>query len=159
MRSLAVCCAVVVTAACAKGEQKPTMDSTATAPVTAAPAPPAPAPVSLASVAGTWNMRTMAAGSDSVLVSYQMVATADTTGWAFHFPKRAPVAIRILSVAGDSIVTESGPYQSVLRNGAKVTTNSVMRLQDGKLIGSTVAHYTSGPDTVRNLRTEGTRAP
>jgi len=133
------------------------MDSTAATPVAAAPAPPAP--VSLASVAGTWNMRTMAAGSDSVLVSYQMVATADSTGWAFHFPKRDPVAIRVLAVAGDSIVTEAGPYQSVLRNGAKVTTNSVLRLQDGKLVGTTVAHYTAGPDSVRNLRAEGTRAP
>jgi hypothetical protein len=34
-----------------------------------------------------------------------------------------------------------------------------MRLQDGKLVGETVAHYaTSGPDSVASLRMEGTRA-
>jgi hypothetical protein len=36
----------------------------------------------------------------------------------------------------------------------------VLRLQDGKLVGTTIAHYaTKGPDTLRNLRTEGTRKP
>jgi hypothetical protein len=35
-----------------------------------------------------------------------------------------------------------------------------MRLQDGKLVGITVARYaTSAPDSVVRLRIEGTRAP
>jgi len=46
----------------------------------------------------------------------------------------------------------------VLRKGVKVTTHSVFRLQDGKLVGTTVARYTTkGADSVRNLRSEGTR--
>jgi hypothetical protein len=89
-----------------------------------------------------------------------MIATADNSGWSFNFPKRAPVPIRVLAVAGDSIVTEAGPYESVLRKGVQVTTYSTLRLQDGKLVGSTVARYaTSGPDSVLHLRSEGTRAP
>jgi hypothetical protein len=77
-----------------------------------------------------------------------------------NFPKRKPVPMHVVAVAGDSIVTEAGPFESVLRKGIKVTTNSVLRLQDGKLVGTTIAHYaTSGADSVRNLRMEGTRAP
>ena len=68
--------------------------------------------------------------------------------------------MRVVAVAGDSIVTEAGPFESVLRKGVKVSTNSVLRLQNGKLVGTTIAHYaTSGADSVRNLRIEGTRAP
>ena len=161
MRAFAICSCIVALAGCAKGEQQPAQDSTAAQAAAAMPAPPpAPPAISLADVAGTWNMQTMAAESDSVLVSYQMTATADTTGWVFHFPKRPPVPIRVLSVAGDSVVTEAGPYQSVLRSGAKVTTHSVMRLKDGKLVATTVAHYAvAGADSVRNLRAQGTRAP
>jgi hypothetical protein len=68
--------------------------------------------------------------------------------------------VRILAVGGDSIVMESGPYESVLRKGVQVTTRSVQRLVDGKVVGTTTAHYaTSGADSVLQLRTEGTRAP
>ena len=53
----------------------------------------------------------------------------------------------------------AGPYESVLRKGVQVKTTTVFRLQDGKLVGTTVAHYTTkGADSVRNLRAEGTRA-
>jgi len=65
---------------------------------------------------------------------------------------------RIVDLAGDSIVADAGPYESALRKGVKVTTHSVFRLQDGKLVGTTVAHYaTKGADSVLNLRSEGTR--
>jgi hypothetical protein len=40
-----------------------------------------------------------------------------------------------------------------------LSCHSVSRLQDGKLVGVTTAHYkTTGPDSVRQLRVEGTRA-
>jgi hypothetical protein len=55
-------------------------------------------------------------------------------------------------------VADAGPYESVLRKRLKVTTHSVFRLQEGKLVGTTAAHYTTkGADSVRNLRSEGTR--
>ena len=102
----------------------------------------------------------MAATSDSTLLTYEMVATADPSGWTFNFPKRAPVPIRVLATEGDSIVSEAGPYESMLRKGVQVSTHSVMRLEYGKLVGTTIAHYsTTGPDSVLHLRTEGTRAP
>ena len=158
MRCIALCCCAVVLAGCNKPkEQAPAAEAPAAAPETPA-APPAPAPIALADLAGKWNMRTMPENSDSTLISWEMVATGDTTGWVSHFPKRKPVAVRV-AVGGDSIVLESGPYESVLRKGVQVTTHTVDRLQDGKLVGTTTAHYkTTGPDSVRQLRVEGTRA-
>jgi hypothetical protein len=117
----------------------------------------AAAPVSLGDVAGKWTMRTMAQGSDSALITYELDTGADGSSWIFNFPKRKPVKVKV-EASGDSIITEAGPYESLLRKGVQVTTNSVFRLQDGKLVGTTVAHYATGPDTVRNLRVEGVRA-
>jgi hypothetical protein len=131
------------------------MDTTAAAPE----APAGPAPIALADVAGKWSVRVMPESGDSTLLTYELVATADRSGWTLNFPKRPPVPARV-TAAGDSIVTEAGPYESVLRKGAQVTTSGVMRLVDGKLVGITTAHYaTSGADSVRNLRFEGIRAP
>jgi hypothetical protein len=156
MRRLVTACCAIALVACNKPKQEPPMESTAAAPET----PAAPAPIALADIAGKWSVRTMAESGDSTLVSYELVASGDTSGWSLNFPKRKPVPMRVVAVAGDSVVTEAGPFESVLRKGIKVTTNSVLRLQDGKLVGTTTAHYaTSGADSVRNLRMEGTRAP
>jgi hypothetical protein len=161
MRHLvACCCAAVVLVGCAKSEQQQAKDTTAdTAPAsTAAPTPPAPPPISLADVAGKWSMTTMTEKGDSTLVKYELVATGDTTGWKFNFPKRKPVPAHV-AVGGDSIIIDAGPFESVLRKGVQVTTHGVARLQGGKLVGTTVARYaTRGADSVRNLTFEGTRA-
>jgi len=156
MRLLTIGCCLAVLAGCAKPEQRAAKDSTAASLGAGA----APTPISLATVAGKWTVRTMAATSDSTLLTFDLVATPDASGWTFNFPNRAPVPVRVLAVDGDSIVTEAGPYESALRKGVQVSTHSVMRLQDGNLVGTTVAHYaTTGPDSVLTLRTHGTRAP
>jgi hypothetical protein len=152
MRYFVSCCWAAVLVGCAKPEQQPARDTTAAA------APTPPAGIALADVAGKWAMTTTTEKGDSTLVKYELVATGDTTGWTFNFPKRKPVPAHV-AVGGDSIVLEAGPYESVLRKGVQVTTHSVARLQDGKLVGTTVARYaTHGPDSLRNLRLEGTRA-
>jgi len=113
--------------------------------------------ISLADVAGTWTLRTMGENSDSVLVTSEMTATADPSGWVQLLPGRPPTPIRV-RVDGDSIMTETGPFDSVLRPGTQVSTNGVYRLVDGMLRGSLVAHYvTAGADSVVRLRVEGTR--
>lgn len=140
--------------ACRPAADQPAADTTASV------APPAPAPLALADLAGTWDMKGTAEGSDSVLVTFELMATADTTGWMQHFAGRDPIPMRVIAVAGDSVVTETGPYESVLRRGVQVSTHSVMRLQDGRLVGLTTARYTTtGPDSVVRIRTEGTRRP
>jgi hypothetical protein len=154
MRSIAVTCCLIVLAGCAKPEQQAAAKDTTAATMGAG----APAELSLATIAGKWNFQTRAVNSDSVLVSYEMITTADQNGWVINFPGRPPVPVRVISNGGDSVVTEAGPYESVLRKGVQVTTNSVMHFQDNKLVGTTVAHYSKGADTVLNLRTEGVRA-
>jgi hypothetical protein len=148
------CCAIALVG-CNKPKEEPPMESTAAAPE----APAAPAPIALADIAGKWSVRTMAETGDSVLVSYELVASSDTSGWSLNFPKRKPIPMRVVAVAGDSVATEAGPFESALRKGIKVSVQSVIRLQDGKMVGTTVAHYaTTGADSVRKLRFEGTRA-
>lgn len=155
MRRVALCCCLAVFAGCAKSDKPPVSDTAAAA----SDAPAMAAPITLADVAGKWAMRTMAERGDSTLVSYEMVATADTSGWTLNFPKRAPIPARV-AVAGDSIILETGPYESVLRKGVKVAVHTVLRHQDGKLVGTAVARYAqSGADSVANLRIMGTRAP
>lgn len=152
MRRILLSLIVVGLAGCAKKDSPPAADSSAMA------TPPAPT-MSLASLAGTWNMQTMPADRDTVLLTYVLTATADTTGWTLTFPGRAPIPMRILQVAGDSMVSEAGPYESALRPRVQVTTTTVNRLQGDALVGTTVARYSSGPDTVLHLRSRGTRAP
>jgi len=156
MRQIGLWCCIAVVG-CGKPKEQPAADTTAAAAPAAEPAPAAPAAISLADVAGKWNMRTMPADADTTLLTYELVAGPDASSWVFNFPKRKPVPVRV-TTSGDSIVTEAGPYESVLRKGIQVTTHSVIRLVDGKLVGVTAAHYkTSGADTLRMLRLEGTR--
>jgi hypothetical protein len=88
-----------------------------------------------------------------------MTATGTTSGWTISFPGRgAPIPERV-TVSGDSIMLDAGPYPSVRRKGQQVTTHTVMRMQNGNLVGETVAHYAvKTADSVLMLRTVSTRA-
>ena len=149
-----VACAAVLVACAGSEEAKP--DSTAAA---AAPAPAA-ATLSLADLAGKWTQQVRAENSDSVLVTSEVNATSDPSGWTITLPGRPAVPVRV-TVDGDSIMTASGPYESVLRKGVQVTTSGVLRMQNGKLVGMTTARYSgaTGADSVVRLRTEMTRTP
>ncbi len=133
---------------CAKSEPK----------APAAAPPPPPPPLALSSVAGKWSVKSMNEARDTTLVTYELTATADTTGWTIAFSHGRPIPARVAEVAGDSVVVDAGPYESVLRRGLQVTTHAVFRLRDGKLEGTTIAHYrTTKPDSVRRIVAEGTR--
>jgi hypothetical protein len=155
MRRFVLSCGMALLVGCARSERRPATDTTA-----AGAALPAPsATVALADFAGRWQVRGSSEAGES-LVSYELIGTGDTSGWAIVFPGRPPIPVRIVAVAGDSIITEAGPYESVLRKGVQVQTRAVMRLQGGALVGTTVARYaTSGPDSVLHIRAEGTRIP
>jgi hypothetical protein len=153
MRRFALICCAAVLAGCAKSENPPAADTMAAA----QPVPEPARAISLADVAGKWQFRsTDEAGGTPV--DYQVTATADTTGWILALPNRKPMPLRVM-VGGDSLVTDAGPYESVIRKGVQVTTHSVLRLQDGKLVGTTEAHYAlNGRDSVAQRPTSGTRA-
>lgn len=154
MRATALLSCAVLLVACAGKEEAPSADSAAVVP---APAPAAT--ISLADVAGNWTQTVRAETSDSILVTAAIVASADPTAWTITLPGRPAMPVRV-TVDGDSIMTAAGPYESVLRKGVQVTTESVLRMQDGKLVGTTVAKYQgAAADSVVRLRTELTRNP
>lgn len=154
MRAVTSCWIALVLVGCGKPADKP-----ADATVGEAPAvEEAPAAPSLADMAGTWNVKSKVEGSDKEL-SYDIVATADKSGWTLNFPNRDPIPLRIVAVEGDSVVYQAGPFESALRKGVQVNTDVVARLKDGKLVGRTTAHYdVKGADSVATLTFEGTRA-
>lgn len=120
---------------------------------------PEPAGISLVDVAGTWVVEAQTETGEAV-PQFELLATADPTGWEMRFPDRDPIEVSVVEVAGDSIVTEAGPYESVLRPGVPVRVHAVYRLEGDRLISRTVARYeTTGADSVVSISSEGTRAP
>ena len=160
MRRFALFSCAALLAACAKSEKRTADDQTAMDTAAAVPATPAAAPaVKLADVAGKWKIRTTDEAGGNV-VETELKATADTSGWTLTAPNRKPVPVRVVAVAGDSLVTEAGPYESFILKGTQVTTRTVYRLQGDKLVGTTEARYAlKGQDSVARRPTEGTRAP
>jgi hypothetical protein len=156
-------CIAALAVACAKKDT--TTDSAAgavssTSSAAATPTPAAAPAIVLADVAGKWVMiATPTDGTDTASTTTTITATADTTGWTQSFTGRPPVPLHVRT-EGDSIITTAGPYDSFRRKGVKVTTNSVYRMQGGKLVGNVTAHYSSkGADSVLHLRAEGTKGP
>jgi hypothetical protein len=158
MRGLACICCLTVLVGCADTQEQPDAAAGDTA-GTAPSATTTPATISLADLAGTWTMRAMPENSDSVLVTYTLFADADST-WRMTLENRSDtIPVRILTVAGDSVVTHAGPYPSSLRQGVMVTTHGVFRLQNGRLVGRTEARYQpGGADSLVIVRSEGTRS-
>lgn len=152
MRRLALLCSAALFAGCTKSDSPPAADTGM------APAPaeaPAPRAITASDVAGKWAVTST---NDTTVVHYELNATADTTGWTITFPNRRPIPMRIVAISGDSIVTDTGPFESVVRKGVMVRNHGAFRLQDGKLVGQTVARYAvKGPDTVRVFIQEGVR--
>ena len=159
MRTVTLFCCAALLTGCDKSQNRAAEEGT-TRDTAVAPAPPSPsARISLADVAGKWKVRATDEAKGTVVES-ELTATADTSGWTVTFPNRKPIPVRVVAVAGDSIVTEAGPYESVTRKGIQVRTRAVRRLQDGKLVGTSISRFvTRGPDSVARYRHEGTRAP
>jgi hypothetical protein len=149
------CCAAMLVG-CGKPKVQPAEDTTA-ASVTPA-TPERPAAMSLTDVAGKWKLRsTDEAGKNAV--ESDLAATADTSGWSLTRPGGKTVPVRVM-VDGDSIILEPGRYESALRKGIPVQARIVLRLQAGKLVGTTEARYAMNHgDSVAKRPTEGTRAP
>lgn len=143
-------CSASLLFGCAKTE-------TAATDSAAAPAP-TPAGLTAGDLTGKWDMRAVPVSGDTTPTTFVITAGTDNTGWTLTYPNRAPLPMRI-TIDGDSVVSESEPYESVRRKGVQVRTNTVLRLEGENLVGSAVARYTTkGADSVLNLRVTGTRA-
>lgn len=156
MRASTLFCCTILLVGCAKADTA--ADTTAVVDTSSPVAAATPAQLSLDQVAGRWNVRILSAETgDSTLTSYVLDAKADTAGWSFQFPTGAPIAMHIVTMGGDSLVTESGPFDSRLQKNVKVHSIVTWRVRDGKLAGAVVSRYDTKPPTTRNLIAEGTR--
>jgi len=155
---IAVALTTVALVACAKGDNA--SKDTAAPAAAAAPIPASPAAFSMADAAGKWQVSAVPeTGPDTTPTKYVLTATADTSGWTITFPSGLKVPLQVM-VSGDSVITKTGTFASQRRKDAKVMTESSFRMQGGKLMGMSVAHYmNAGADSVLRLRTEGTKMP
>jgi photosystem II stability/assembly factor-like uncharacterized protein len=100
--------------------------------------------IKLTNVAGIWDSKTLGP-KDSVLATTVLKTTADGNGWTMTFPTGDPVAVRVVSSAGDSVVTEAGPFASRVRQGQTVTLlHSVSHYKGNEMWGTSVAQYSTG---------------
>jgi hypothetical protein len=159
IRVAIACSATLAVAACSKGGEA-AKDTTTPAAAAAPAPPPAPAPFSMADAAGQWDVSAVPeSGTDTSATKYVLTATADTTGWVIAFPSGVKVPLHVMA-SGDSLITKTGVFPSQRRKGAKVMTETVLRMSGGKLTGTSIAHYqNAGADSVVRLRTEGTKKP
>jgi len=112
---------------------------------TAAAAQQPAAPIKLADVAGVWDAKSLVGPTDSVGVTTVLTATANDSGWTMTLTGRDPVAVRVIAMGGDSVVTEAGPYPSVLRAGLTVTRLLMISHYSGdQMWGTFAAEYSSG---------------
>lgn len=157
--SLAILCGSALIVACTGDHQVEGDSALVAAAEAVTPAPSTPA-ISLSQVAGKWNLRAVPeSGTDTTPTLVVLTATADTTGWTMKIGNAPAVPLHV-RVSGDSIMTESEPYESTRRRGVRVTTRGAMRLVGDSLVGTTIARYaTAGPDSVLTMRTTGKRAP
>ena len=103
-----------------------------------------PAGIKYADVAGTWNAKTMIGPKDSVVAEYVLHASTTDKGWTITFTNRPALPVRIITMGGDSIVTEVGPYSSVLRAGQMVTTRTTGHYKGDMMTGTFFAKYANG---------------
>src|SRR5207245_8979961 len=127
----------------------------ATAAVAQNPAPAKKGGIKLADVVGTWDVKSVMGPKDSVVVTSVVTATADGKGWTIKLASRDPIPVRVVAVGGDSVVTEAGPYESILRPGQMVTTHNVGHYKGDTMTGTVEARYASG-NVLRGTST-GTR--
>lgn len=140
-------------AAC--GTREETMaDSTAAMAPSAAPA----AAPTVADFAGTWQLVNTLEGVEKP-VTGTLVGSADGSTWKLSLEGRPEIATTA-SMSGDSLVTQTAEYESVLRKGVMVTVRTAAVMANGTLTGRMVATYKgqSGTEVVNGTVT-GTRAP
>lgn len=138
---------VAAVAACAAKEEA-TPDSAAPA---ATPAP------TLADFAGSWNIASVLEGTPDTVKSTTTHAADGTCTLTLEGRPNIPCTT---SISGDSLVVQTGEYESILRKGVMVTVRTAGVMSGGTLTGVLVSTYKtpSGDQVVHGTYT-GTKAP
>ena len=120
----------------------------------AAVAAPAPA---VGDFAGTWQLATVLEGTPDTVKS-SIVLTADG-GCNLVLPDRPNITCTT-SMSGDSLVVQTGEYESILKKGVMTSVRSAAVMSGGMMHGHLVSSYKE-PSGVRNVNGTfmGTKAP
>lgn len=98
----------------------------------------------LSDIAGVWHVQTMIGPSDSVVATLELTETASDKGWSMVLADHPRVPVRVLTVGGDSVVWEAGPYPSTRRVGQTVVLRTVGHYKGDKMWGGFEAQYSAG---------------
>lgn len=145
--AVAVLVTFTVLAACAPKDEAPAAGDAAVQ---------APAAPTVADFAGNWQVQAVV-GTDTVPST--MASGADGS-WTLTFAGRPPVALTV-SMSGDSLVSQSAEYDSMLRKDTKVTVRTAaVKTAEGTLAGTMMATYksTAGEEMAHGTIT-GTKMP
>jgi len=105
---------------------------------------------------GTWNGRSTLGANDSVLIIFVLTIAPDGKSATMKVANKNLIPIRVLAVGGDSMVTEAGPYRSIVRPWESVKSlRTTAHLKGDTLKGITEVRYESGE--LVKARTEATR--
>jgi hypothetical protein len=148
MRKSAVFLSLLLMAACGGAE-----DDARSGPGGQAAAAQAP---SVADFIGTWNTTVVLEGTANPVPAV-LDSSPDGSAWTMNLQGRSPIGMTV-SISGDSLVTMSEPYPSILRDGVTVTVRTAGVLRDGDLVGKVLATYHTPdgeelvPGTMRGTR-------
>lgn len=145
MRILPALLVVLLFAACGPTDREATPDVATT--------DPGP---TVAEFAGTWDNVVTLEGVEEP-VHTQLEASSDGSEWALILEGRDPVPLTA-SVVGDSLITESEPYESILRPGVTTRVRSAAVLRGETMVGTARVTYSTdaGEEVVRGT-TRATR--
>ena len=148
MRLTAALVVCTLVAACAPKEEV-AVDSPAAA---AAPAAP-----TVADFAGTWQIASVLEGTPDTVRS---TLTGNPDGTFMMTLEGRPNIPVTASMSGDSLISQSAEYESILRKGVMVTVRTAAVMSNGMLVGNLEATYKAptGTQVVKGTLT-GTRAP
>lgn len=99
----------------------------------------------------------MPVSKDTVVGTWVFDAPQDTSKWVTSFTDGPRVPVHIVSIAGDSIVAQMGPYKSVTARQT-VTTRVVNHVHGDTLVGTFEMRPTAKPDSVIRGRLQAVRA-
>jgi hypothetical protein len=145
MRALTTGLCALILVACGTRDEEPPAEADAVA-----------ATPSIADFAGTWSTVATLEGVAEP-VSSTMSGSVAGDDWTMSLPGRENIPVEV-HMKGDSLITQSAEYESILRPGVMVNVRTASVLRDGELVGNQLATYTTanGEEQVRGT-VRGTR--
>jgi len=97
--------------------------------------------------AGRWDGTVTFGSRDSTRLRYILTNERSNGGWMLTFPDHWSTQLRVVTLAGDSLVLEAAPAPSILGSGREPVTRlrSVLHYGGNTLTGSMEILYASGP--------------